>query len=443
MSQRAVRGGRWAGRSIGVILIGTGLGKALDVPGFVDVIATYRLLPAWGNVLVGYALPPLELAIGLALVSGVVLRSACAAAAGLHALLLVVSVLTLGRGIAIENCGCFGAFWARPLGPSILVEDGVLLAASLWALWASWVSWSTGALPRKRRLAALRWTALALLVASGSGCSTVSPAGIEPRSSMEDPFSHGDLTRFLERFVDGHGRVDYAAASSDRASLQRYIAATAATSPDATPALFPTERDRLAYWINAYNAWVLHIVLDRHPVAGVGDFGPPRWVFFLPRRSGFFLFQRITLGERRTSLYYLEHGVIRRRFSDPRVHFALNCASRSCPRLPRRAFEPATLDDELERETRRFIGEPGNVAIDPAAGTIRLSSIFDWYEADFVGWMKAHRPQEPASVLGYVAVYLPEAERDRLVSCAGCRVVYSAYDWGLNDRSASRSPGSR
>ena len=66
MSQRAVRGGRWAGRAIGVILIGTGLGKALDVPGFVEVVATYRLLPAWGNVLVGYALPPLELAIGLA-----------------------------------------------------------------------------------------------------------------------------------------------------------------------------------------------------------------------------------------------------------------------------------------------------------------------------------------------------------------------------------------
>ena len=92
---------------------------------------------------------------------------------------------------------------------------------------------------------------------------------------MEDHFSHGDLTSFLERFVDGHGRVDYASAKSDRASLQRYIAAIGATSPDAAPALFPTERDRLAYWINAYNAWVLHVVLDRHPVAGVGDFGPP------------------------------------------------------------------------------------------------------------------------------------------------------------------------
>ncbi len=119
---------------VGVVLVATGVGKALDLEGFVGVLAGYRLMPAWGDRLVAYTLPFVELATGLGLLSGLARRPAAAAAVGLHALLVGVVVVTLWRGVPVENCGCFGVFLARPLSVQTLLEDLAMLALSLWAL---------------------------------------------------------------------------------------------------------------------------------------------------------------------------------------------------------------------------------------------------------------------------------------------------------------------
>ena len=113
-------------------------------------------------------------------------------------------------------------------------------------------------------------------------------------------------------------------------------------------------------------------------------------------RIRFFYLTGLDVGGKPISLYALENHVIRP-LGEPRVHFALNCMVRSCPRLPREPFDAARLDAQLDREARRFLNEERNVQVDPAARTVRLSSILKWYEADFL----AAQP----SLIAYVNQY--------------------------------------
>ncbi|MGH7781555.1 MAG: DUF547 domain-containing protein [Candidatus Binataceae bacterium] len=242
----------------------------------------------------------------------------------------------------------------------------------------------------------------------------------------------------LHQFVNDQGLVNYTALKQDRANLDRYYALIAAYSPDSSPRMFPTEQSRLAYWLNAYNAAVIETVLNYYPIASVEDVKPPGLLFFMPRKSGFFLFQRITLGGETKSLYSLENSIIRRRFADPRVHFALNCASRGCPRLPRYAFTAEQLDHQLDLAARQFVAEPRNLQIDHETRTVWMSSIFKWYQSDFTGWYRQRYPDKAATVANYVALYLPPEEAADLMSSAAYRVRFFEYDWRLNDQNPTR-----
>ena len=194
-------------------------------------------------------------------------------------------------------------------------------------------------------------------------------------------------------------------------SLERFYARAAAFSPDSHPELFPSEAERLAYWINVYNAGVLKLVVTYYPVSSVKQVRPPLLLFFLPDLSGFFYFRKLIFGGAKTNLYDLEHDIVRGRFAEPRIHFALNCASRGCPRLPRTAFHPETLDDELSREARRFFGETRNLRIDHAGQKVLLSQILEWYESDFTDWLREQRPERPATLLEYVALHVDTPSR--------------------------------
>ncbi|NNL86269.1 MAG: DUF547 domain-containing protein [Myxococcales bacterium] len=276
------------------------------------------------------------------------------------------------------------------------------------------------------------WRAALLLALLFCGCSTVPVPQDAPRSDAV--FPHGDWHRFLQRHVDEDGQVGYAAAATDRADLDRYLATLAARSPDSHPDAFPTAAHRLAYWINAYNAWVIATVLANYPIDGVRSVTAPRALFFAPKGTGFFLLQRISLGGRRTSLYALENRVIRGRFEDPRIHFALNCASASCPRLPREAFDGVQLESQLNREAHRFVSDPRYVSVDRERRELRLSSIFEWYRSDFTDWLERFLPDRPSTLASYVSLFASEHLRADLARCARCDVVFEPYDWSLNER---------
>ena len=284
----------------------------------------------------------------------------------------------------------------------------------------------------------MKLSALALFLALGA-CTTVRPPLPGPEPGSVRAFSYGDFDAFLRRTVDDLGQVDYAAAAADRADLDRYLGQLAAVSPDSHPALFPTPADRLAYWINAYNASVISLVLAYYPIASVTDVRAPFPLrFLLPRPAGFFVFQRVELGGVAMSLYHLETGLVRERFADPRIHFALNCASAGCPRLPAEAFTPDALEAQLERETRRFLGEPRNVRVNGDTQTLHLSAIFDWYDDDFTDWLAQVHPDEEPTLASYVRVAAPAGTAEALRRCAGCRVEFVPYDWSLNDAAATR-----
>jgi hypothetical protein len=253
-------------------------------------------------------------------------------------------------------------------------------------------------------------------------------------------FSHADFDQVLHGFVDNQGRVDYATLKNKAHNLEQYYGLLSSCSPDSHPALFPTEPSRLAYWINAYNAAVIKTVLTYYPIASVGDIKPPFPLFFLPSKSGFFVFQRVSFGGKTTSLYFLEHRVIRKRFADPRVHFALNCASRGCPRLPMWAFTAEHLDEQLDHETKKFLTEERNLKIDHAEKTVFLSSIFAWYKKDFLNWYQSRFPNEEATLLDYVILYLPADRAEGLRKIVtSYQLRFIPYDWRLNNQNGPAS----
>jgi hypothetical protein len=251
-------------------------------------------------------------------------------------------------------------------------------------------------------------------------------------------FSHEDFDRVLHQFVNDEGMVNYTALKQDSVDLDRYYALVAAYSPDSDPGMFPTEQSRLAYWLNAYNAAVIETVLTFYPIGSVEDVKPPRLLFFMPRKSGFFFFQRITLGGKTKSLFSLENSIIRRRFADPRVHLALNCASLGCSRLPRYAFSAEQLEHQLDHAARQFVTEPRNLRIDHETRTVWMLSIFKWYQSDFTGWYRQRLPATPATLANYVALYLPPEKAADLMNSAVYGVRFLEYDWRLNDQNPTR-----
>lgn len=223
-----------------------------------------------------------------------------------------------------------------------------------------------------------------------------------------------DWEYVLDRYVDAQGRTDFARAAADRAALDRFVAWVGRHGPRTTPAAFAGRAEQLAFHINAYNALALAGVLDEGIPA---DFGT------LWKRAAFFRFRAVTVDGQRTNLYDYENRVIRP-LGEPRVHFALNCMVRACPRLPREPFRPATLDATLEAAAREFFARDLHLRVDQATGTVRVSAILDFYTADFAP------SGRPADLIPYINRYRAPPVP------AGYRVRFIPYDWTVN-----RQPG--
>lgn len=239
---------------------------------------------------------------------------------------------------------------------------------------------------------------------------------------------HSTWTALLKRHVvvsDGGrtSRVDYAAFARDRAALREYLGNLSAVTPTEYAA-WPRAR-KLAFLIDAYNAFTIEKVLTRYPdLKSIRDFGT---VFGNPWKDRFF-----TLLGRRRHLDGIEHDLIREpgAFDDPRVHFALNCASVGCPMLREEAYVADRLDRQLDEQVVRFLGDRSRNRF--ADGQLHVSQLFDWYERDFSGGARGVRsvPQ----FLGMYAGLLADAPADRkLVEQGRAQVRYLDYDWTLND----------
>ena len=198
-------------------------------------------------------------------------------------------------------------------------------------------------------------------------------------TKVELPFALGssadpqaDWARVLETFVDDQGRVDFKGITEDIEPLLRYLRHVASASPDSNPERFPTRQHVVAHHINAYNAISMFNVIDLGVPGSIGGFNKVR----------FFVLRSFLIGGEWQSLYAYENDIIRP-LGEERVHVALNCMARSCPRLLKKPFTAEALDAELDRESRRFFNETRHVTVDIARKVVRISEILNFFPEDF------------------------------------------------------------
>lgn len=218
--------------------------------------------------------------------------------------------------------------------------------------------------------------------------------------------------------------VDYAAMQEDRQTLKGYLSALAAVT-EARFEQWP-QADQLAFLINAYNAWTVELILTEWPdLESIKDLGG---FFSSPWRKAF-----IPLLGKTLSLDDIEHDMIRGsgRYNEPRIHFAVNCASIGCPPLRTEAYVGSQLDQQLEQQTRLFLSDRSrNRVVDE---TIQLSPIFKWYRDDFErGWDSFH--QLESFLLAYSeALGIPNSMTKRLKN-GDVDIEFLDYDWRLNNK---------
>jgi hypothetical protein len=227
------------------------------------------------------------------------------------------------------------------------------------------------------------------------------------------PFDHSAFDRLLAAHVTADGRVDYDAFGR-APEFARYLDQLARARPDTL-----SRDEQLAFWINVYNAYTIQLVNahgERHSIRNINK------TLGVIKAMGPWKEEIVRAGGLTTSLDFVEHEIIRKRFAEPRIHFALVCAARSCPPLRREAYTGARLEAQLEEQARVFIARsPSKNRFDAASGTAHLSSIFVWFKDDF------------GPDLGrFLAKYVDDPAAREMLQRGKFKVVETKYDWSLN-----------
>ena len=225
-------------------------------------------------------------------------------------------------------------------------------------------------------------------------------------------FDHSKFDQALKKYVDNKGLVDYNAIAKDR-DFSEYMQSLQ------TARVEELSRDgQLAFWINAYNAVTIDKVIKKKPKKSVREtFIPGVWT-----ATKFFTSREHIVAGKRLSQDDIEHEILRKQFKDPRIHFAIICASMGCPPLPRIAYTEKNVQTRLEEETQEYLNSPRGTRIDRPENTLHVSKLFDWFSSDFIN--------KSGSTVAFMQPYLHEEvriflERDPMIS-------YLGYNWALN-----------
>ncbi|WP_436514775.1 DUF547 domain-containing protein [Ekhidna sp. To15] len=223
--------------------------------------------------------------------------------------------------------------------------------------------------------------------------------------------SHSGFDELLLKYVDDQGMVNYKGLKSDRVKLKSYLSILESNAPQKSW----TRDQKLAYWINAYNAYTLDLILEHYPVKSIKDIGS---TIKIPFVSTAWDIKFINIGGEEYDLNNIEHGIIRKEFDEPRIHFALVCAAVSCPKLQNRAYLPEKLDDQLAKAAKEFLGNPAKNSI-KSANKATLSKLFNWYGGDF---------KKDGTLIDYINRYADT----KLSKVAD--IDWMDYNWQLNEQ---------
>ena len=222
--------------------------------------------------------------------------------------------------------------------------------------------------------------------------------------------THEEWTNLLQKHVNKAGFVDYKGFIKDSAKLNTYLAKIS----DNAPSNNWSKDEKLAYWINAYNAYTVKLITSNYPVKSIKELGAANPIIFINTAWDKKFF---SIGNKKMTLNTIEFKIIKKQFRDPRTHFAINCASISCPKLLDVAYEAKTLNAQLDQEGKAFLADTEKNKV--SATNPKLSSIFKWYSGDF------EKGQTKVEFLNKYAS--PKIN-------ANANLDYLDYNWNLNEQ---------
>ncbi len=249
-------------------------------------------------------------------------------------------------------------------------------------------------------------------------------------------FDHSNFDLLLQKLVKD-GLVSYSALNEDKKALTEYLIQFENVDRDSYKNW--SHDEKMAFWINAYNAITIEGISNNYPIQWGGFLARHRF----PQNSirqikKFWDTVFINIMGRDITLNQIEHEILRKEFNDPRIHFVIVCASIGCPVLESRAFFAEDLDNRLEEAARNFVNNPHKVRLDEEKKILYLSAIFDWYEEDFTRSETADKRLEKydksvRGVVEFVSKYIGVAEKNFILQNK-LKIKYLKYDWSLNER---------
>ncbi|MFZ6010570.1 MAG: DUF547 domain-containing protein [Bacteroidota bacterium] len=229
------------------------------------------------------------------------------------------------------------------------------------------------------------------------------------RTSVAQAPSHAKWDQLLKKYVGVDGRVNYKGFSGDKNSLNAYLQDLTNHSPDNRW----KKNEKLAYWINAYNAFTVKLIVDNYPLKGIKDLNP---TVALPGVNTVWQKRFFKIGPKETSLDDIEHEILRKQFDEPRIHFAINCASVSCPVLLNEAYTPDKIEQQLQQQAIRFVNDPTRNIV--SKNELRLSQIFNWFTKDFT---------KKGTLIDFVNQYA------KVKVSKNASLKFLEYNWNLNE----------
>jgi Protein of unknown function, DUF547 len=224
------------------------------------------------------------------------------------------------------------------------------------------------------------------------------------------PPSHQLWDQLVKTHVKANGLVDYKGFIREKPKLESYLKLLSENAPDRSKW---SKNEQLAYWINAYNAYTVKLIVDFYPTKSIRDLGPK---LKIPLIKDVWHYKFFKIAGVDMSLDEVEHGILRKEFDEPRIHFAINCASISCPPLLNEAFVADKLEAQLTKVTVAFINDPVRNKL--GTQSVQLSSIFSWFTGDFT---------KEGTLIEFLNKY------SKVKIAPNAKVSFLDYNWNLNE----------
>lgn len=247
-----------------------------------------------------------------------------------------------------------------------------------------------------------------LLLLTSCLCLTCGVSTTYKNSTAQAP-SHKLWDSLLQAHVSPEGMVDYKGLIKDSTAFRNYLKILSSHPPGENW----TKEEKLAYWINAYNAFTIQLIVDHYPVESIQDLHPKAYI---PLVNSVWHKKFFQIGGKPMTLNAIEHKILRPKFEEPRIHFAIVCASKSCPKLLHQAYTPKAVDQQLTTQAKAFLADDFRNKI--SADQVQLSKIFSWFKGDFT---------KEQSLIGFLNQYAPVTIEEN------ASISYLEYDWSLND----------